>query len=86
AFLSETLDLVLQQLPTPRAKGLLALLIEEIRIVSPTDIRPVYRIPGEVRVPADTELAISLESGLKTAFLYSQPTAPPDAERSGRNS
>ena len=50
-----------QQLPTPRAKGLLALLIEEIRIVSPADIRPVYRIPGEVRILADTERETGLE-------------------------
>ncbi len=54
AFLNEALGLVLQQLPTPRAKAILALLIEEIRIASPSDIRPVYRIPSEVRIPADT--------------------------------
>jgi len=32
-------------------KALLRLLIGEIRVVSPDDIRPTYRVPPEVRVP-----------------------------------
>jgi hypothetical protein len=39
-------------MPTPRAKALLRLLIEEIRVVSPMDIRPTYRVPP-MAVPAD---------------------------------
>ncbi len=54
-FLNEALELVFKQLATPRAKVPLALLIEEIRVASSADIRPVYRTPGEVRIPADTE-------------------------------
>ncbi len=49
--LSEALGLVLRVLPAPRAKALLMLLIEEIRVVSPTDIRPAYRVPLGVRTP-----------------------------------
>ncbi len=60
-FLNGALELVLKGLPTPRAKALLALLIEEIRIASPADIRPVYRIPDAVRIPADTERETGLE-------------------------
>jgi site-specific DNA recombinase len=43
--LSEALDEVLGDIPTPRAKALLRLLIEEIRVVSPLDIRATYRVP-----------------------------------------
>ena len=49
--LSEALAMVLRIVPAPRAKALLRLLIEEIRVVSPTDIRPAYRVPLEVRTP-----------------------------------
>ncbi len=51
--LSEALALVLRIVPAPRAKALLRLLIEEIRVVSPTDIRPAYRVPLEVRTPTE---------------------------------
>lgn len=46
--LTEALDDVLKVIPTPRAKALLRLLIEEIRVVSPMDIRPTYRVPPMV--------------------------------------
>ena len=49
--LSEALGEILKQTPTPRTKALLRLLIEEIRVVSPTDIRPTYRVPA-APVPA----------------------------------
>ena len=51
--LSEALAMVLRIVPAPRAKALLRLLIEEIRVVSPTDIRPAYRVPLEVRTPTE---------------------------------
>ena len=44
--LTEALNDVLKAIPTPRAKALLRLLIEEIRVVSPMDIRPTYRVPA----------------------------------------
>ncbi len=44
---------MLRIVPAPRAKALLRLLIEEIRVVSPTDIRPAYRVPLEVRTPTE---------------------------------
>jgi len=50
--LTEALDEVLKAMPTPRAKALLRLLIEEIRVVSPMDIRPTYRVPP-MAVPED---------------------------------
>jgi hypothetical protein len=49
--LTEALDDVLKALPTPRAKALLRLLIEEIRVVSPMDIRPTYRVPAMAAPP-----------------------------------
>ena len=36
-----------------RTKTLLCVLIGEIRVVSPDDIRPTYRVPPEVRIPND---------------------------------
>jgi site-specific DNA recombinase len=50
--LTEALGEVLKATPTPRTKALLKLLIEEIRVVSPTDIRPTYRVPA---IPAPVE-------------------------------
>ncbi|MGD0863385.1 MAG: recombinase family protein [Candidatus Limnocylindrales bacterium] len=50
--LTEALDDVLKAIPTPRAKALLRLLIEEIRVVSPMDIRPTYRVPA-MAAPAE---------------------------------
>ncbi len=50
--LTEALDEVLKAIPTPRAKALLRLLIEEIRVVSPMDIRPTYRVPA-MAAPAE---------------------------------
>ncbi len=41
--LSQALGEILQQTPTPRTKTLL--LIEEIRVVSPPNVRPTYRVP-----------------------------------------
>lgn len=50
--------------------------IEEIRIVSPVDIRPVYRIPGEVRIPPDTERKTGFEPrNVPSFFSANQPTA-----------
>ncbi len=49
--LSQALGRVLQQGQRARTKALLRLLIGEIRVVSPTDIRPTYRVPPEVRIP-----------------------------------
>ncbi len=49
---SGALGEVLKQTPTPRTKALLRLLIEEIRIASPTDIRPTYRVPRAPLPPA----------------------------------
>ena len=53
--LSEALGEILGQIPTPRTKALLRLLIEEIRVVSPTDIRPTYRVPTARSMTAATE-------------------------------
>jgi site-specific DNA recombinase len=50
--LTEALADVRKATPTPRSKALLRLLIEEIRVVSPMDIRPTYRVPA---VPAPVE-------------------------------
>jgi site-specific DNA recombinase len=50
--LTEALGEVLKATPTPRTKALLKLLVEEIRVVSPTDIRPTYRVPA---IPAPVE-------------------------------
>ncbi len=43
--LSQALGEILQQTPTPRTKTPLRLLIEEIRVVSPPNVRPTYRVP-----------------------------------------
>jgi hypothetical protein len=51
--LSQALDQVLQQGQRARTKALLRLLIGEIRGVSPTDIRPTYRVPTDVRIPEE---------------------------------
>ena len=51
--LSQALDKVLQQGQRARTKALLRLLIGEIRVVSPTDIRPTYRVPVDVRIPEE---------------------------------
>ena len=49
---TEALADVRKATPTPRSMALLRLLIEEIRVVSPMDIRPTYRVPA---VPAPVE-------------------------------
>ncbi len=59
--LSEALGGILRQAPTPRTKALLGLLIEEIRVVSPTDIRPTYRVP--TTVPTATASGAAAEEG-----------------------
>ncbi len=62
--LTEALGEVLKATPTPRSKALLRLLVEEIRVVSPMDIRPTYRIPAmpaPVKPPAD---AVRLLEGM----------------------
>ncbi len=51
--LSQALDQVLKQGQRARTKALLRLLIGEIRVVSPTDIRPTYRVPAGVRIPEE---------------------------------
>jgi site-specific DNA recombinase len=51
--LSQALGRVLQQGPRARTKALLRLLIGEIRVVSPADIRPTYRVPAGVRIPEE---------------------------------
>jgi hypothetical protein len=51
--LGQALDQVLQQGPRARTEALLRLLIGEIRVVSPTDIRPTYRVPADVRIPEE---------------------------------
>jgi hypothetical protein len=48
--LSQALGTILRNAPPERTKALLRLLIEEIRVVSPADIRPTYRVPTEVRI------------------------------------
>ena len=48
--LSQALGTILRNAPPARTKALLQLLIEEIRVVSPADIRPTYRVPTEVRI------------------------------------
>ena len=50
--LSRQLAEVLNQGKPARTKALLRILIGEIRVVSPTDILPTYRVP-EVRIPED---------------------------------
>jgi hypothetical protein len=49
--LSEALGSVLRRTPVAATKALLRVLIEEIRFVSPEDIRPTYRVPMSVRTP-----------------------------------
>ena len=52
ALLGVSLDAILaNQLPPERSKALLAQLIEEVRVVSFTDVRVTYRVPPEVRLP-----------------------------------
>jgi site-specific DNA recombinase len=51
--LSQALGEVLRQGQCARTKALLRLLIGEIRVVSPGDIRPTYRVPAAVRIPED---------------------------------
>jgi site-specific DNA recombinase len=48
---SQALGDVMRQGPHARTKALLRLLIGEIRVVSPDDIRPTYRVPAAVRIP-----------------------------------
>ena len=57
--LSQALGSVLHQGPQARTKALLRLLIGEIRVVSPADIRPTYRVPAirpTYRVPAGVRI------------------------------
>ena len=49
--LSQALAQVLRQGQRARTKALLRLLIGEIRVLSPDDIRPTYRVPMAVRTP-----------------------------------
>ncbi len=49
--LSQALGEVLRQGQRARTKALLRLLIGEIRVISPDDIRPTYRVPATVRIP-----------------------------------
>jgi site-specific DNA recombinase len=50
---SKALGQVLRQGPHARTKALLRILIDEIRVVSPDDIRPTYRVPATVRIPQE---------------------------------
>ena len=52
--LSQALGEVLRQGQRARTKALLRLLIGEIRVVSPDDIRPTYRVPPAVRTPRES--------------------------------
>ena len=62
--LTEALGEVLKATPTPRTKPFLRLLVQEIRVVSPTDIRPTYRVPA-VPVPVQSPAeAVRLVEGL----------------------
>ncbi|MHB8398623.1 MAG: recombinase family protein [Candidatus Limnocylindrales bacterium] len=51
--LSQALGRVLAQGPRARTKALLRLLVGEIRVISPADIRPIYRVPVAVRTPEE---------------------------------
>ena len=51
--LSQALGEILRQGSRARTKALLRLLIGEIRVVSPNDIRPTYRVPAAVRIPEE---------------------------------
>lgn len=65
--LSEALGEILGQIPTPRTKALPRLLIEEIRVVSSTDIRPTYRVPRAPVSPAawEGEDAVREQKGME---------------------
>ena len=62
--LTEALGEVLKATPTPRSKALLRLLVEEIRVVSPTDIRPTYRVPAVPALVAPPADAVRLLEGM----------------------
>jgi site-specific DNA recombinase len=62
--LSEALGEILKASPTPRAKALLRLLIEEIRVVSPMDIRPTYRVPAMTAPTQPRADAVFLQGGM----------------------
>jgi site-specific DNA recombinase len=51
--LSEALGAVLRGTLVATTKALLRVLVEEIRVVSPEDIRPTYRVPISVRTPIE---------------------------------
>ena len=51
--LSQALGEVLRPGQRARTKALLRLLIGEIRVVAPDDIRPTYRLPTAARIPED---------------------------------
>lgn len=66
--LSQALGHVLRRRPHARTEGphartkpLLRPLIGEIRVVSPDDIRPTYRVPGSVRIPDELVGEVGLE-------------------------
>ena len=59
--LSQALGEVLQQGQRARTKALLRLLIGEIRVVSPDDIRPIYRVPAAVRIPEERVGEVGVE-------------------------
>ncbi len=59
--LSQALGEVLRQGQRARTKALLRLLIGEIRVVAPDDIRPTYRVPAAVRIPKDLVGEVGVE-------------------------
>ncbi len=59
--LSRALGEVLRQGPRARTKALLRLLVGEIRVVSPDDIRPTYRVPALVRIPEELVGEVGVE-------------------------
>ncbi len=59
--LSQTLGQVLKQGPRARTKALLRLLVGEIPVVGPDDIRPTYRVPTAVRIPEDLVGEVGVE-------------------------
>jgi hypothetical protein len=61
--LSEALEAVLRGTPAATTKALLRVLVEEIRVFSPEDIRPTYRVPMSVRTPNELVGEVGVEPG-----------------------
>ncbi len=59
--LSRALGEALRQGQRARTKALLRLLIGEIRVVPPDDIRPTCRVPAAVRIPEELVGEVGVE-------------------------